>query len=115
MSLLKIDHLDFVAYAKLKRFLEQPGENKGTYVTSGITTDYRISTYLHQHGYNVHPRVTKETTLLIIPNVEGYDSINLRKALKNPNCTIITNYDIYNLTWYREKIEQAELLLDQNE
>ena len=112
MSILNIDHLDFVGYAKLKKFLEQPGENKGTYVTTGITTDFRIPTYLHQHGYKVHPRVTKETTLLIIPNTEGYDSINLRKALKIPNCTIIKDYDIYSLTWYKEKIEQALLQLE---
>jgi hypothetical protein len=112
MSLLHIEHNDFVGYAKLKKFLEQPGENKGNYVTTGIKTDYRIPTYLHQNGYKVHPRVTKETTLLIIPNTEGYDSVNFRKALKNPNCTIIKDYDIYSLTWYREQIEKASQLLE---
>lgn len=84
MTAIEIAFNDYIGYAKLKKFLEQPGENKGNYVTTGIKSSNTISTYLHKNGYNLHPRVTKQTTLLIVPNDPNYDSNNLRAAYKNP-------------------------------
>lgn len=114
MTTINIEHTDWVGYAKFRKFLEKPGENKGTFVTSGIKSNNTINTYLHTHGYKLHPRVTKETTLLIISDEPSYSSSNLDKALKLPNCIIVKEYDMRNLFWAREHIDKASLTIDQS-